>query len=256
MRARPNPATKEQPDMTQNIITWPYVLRKGHSDNPAGGACAMDAVNWLAHGKHGDRPECACPVIGAYVIAGNDGMPDDVRQRLLAYLPSIAGSRSAEHEAARLRVLVLGAVRVFAPMALDKAGLSEHASRLRAMPADASYQDMRAAAAEAAAEAATRAARAAAAEAAAEAAAAAARAAAWAARAAAAAWAARAAAAEAEAEAAATRAARAARAAAWDSYFTVLDAALAAGPQGDPWSADVVDAGVSLYRARGGLVTA
>src|SRR4051812_11422479 len=91
------------------IITWPYHLRRGHSDNPAEGACAMDAVNWLVHGKHGDAPECACPVIAAYVVRGNDSMPDDTRQRLLPYLFRIAGSRSEEHQAARARILVLGA---------------------------------------------------------------------------------------------------------------------------------------------------
>src|SRR5437899_1834786 len=109
--------------MVQQIVTWPYTLRRGHSSNPAEGSCAMDAVNWLVHGKHGDAPECACPVISQYVIAGNDAMPDDVRQRLLPYLHRIAGSRSAKHEAVRLRILVLAAARIFVPLALVKAGL-------------------------------------------------------------------------------------------------------------------------------------
>ena len=128
----------------QDLLTWPYVLRAGHSDNPAHGACAMDAVNWLVHGEHGDAPECACPVIRAYVIRGNDSMPDDVRQRLLPYLHRIAGSRSASHEGARVRVLQLAALRVFAPRALDAAGLHDHAQRLRDLPDDV---DMKAAAA-------------------------------------------------------------------------------------------------------------
>ena len=64
-------------------VTWPYVLRRGHSDNPADGACAMDALNWLAHGEHGDAPECAAPCIRDFVIPGNDAMPHDHRQRLL-----------------------------------------------------------------------------------------------------------------------------------------------------------------------------
>lgn len=33
--------------------TWTYNLSRGHSADPSGGACAMDAVNWLVHGKHG-----------------------------------------------------------------------------------------------------------------------------------------------------------------------------------------------------------
>jgi hypothetical protein len=141
-------------------------------------------------------------------------MPDDVRQRLIAYLPRIAGSRSADHEAARLRVMVMAAVRVFAPRALDAAGLHDHAATLRALPDDASYVDVKQAA-----RAAVRAAWAA-----------------WAAWAADAADAARAADAERAADAAAETAARAARAReeAWDDYSAVLDAALSAGPQGGP----------------------
>ena len=50
-----------------HIIQWPYQLRSGHSDNPAEGADPMDAVNWIVHGKHAEAPECACPVIAAFV---------------------------------------------------------------------------------------------------------------------------------------------------------------------------------------------
>jgi hypothetical protein len=190
----------------------------------------MDAVNWLVHGRHGDAPECACPVIAAYVIRGNDVMPDDIRQRLLPYLHRIAGSRSEKHQGIRARILVLGALRVFAPRALDAAGLHDHAETLRRLPDDV---DM-ARAAEAA-----RAARAAAARAA-EAAKVAAAAAAMAAKVAAAAMA---------AKVAAAAAAAAAMASVWDDYFVVLDSALNAGPQGEPWSADAVDLGAKLYRA-------
>ena len=156
--------------------TWTYHLRRGHSDNPSGGACAMDAVNWLVHGQHGDQPVCASPAIGAYVIALNDAMPDDQRQRLLPFLPRIAGSRSSEHEQIRAEIFARGAVRVLAPL-----------------PADAPMR-------------------------------------------------------EAEAAAAAAEAA-------WDAALALLDEALSAGPQGEPWSADVVEAGLRAYREAGGLVT-
>jgi hypothetical protein len=202
----------------------------------------MAAIAWLAEGRHTDTPDCACPVIAAFVRAGNDAMPDDERQRLLPYLHRIAGSRSAAHEGGRLRILVLGALRVFAPRALDAAGLHEHAERLRALPDDVDLAD-----AEAAAEAAGREA----AEAA-EAAARAARGEAWAAWAAA--WAAWGAAGAARAARAASWAARAARAAGtWDDYFAVLDAALSAGPQGEPWSADAVAPAVDAFQRAGGV---
>ena len=189
----------------------------------------MDAVNWLAHGKHGDKPECACPVIGAYVIRGNDRMDDITRQRLKAYLHRIAGSRSKAHETVRLRILILAAVRVFTPVMFDQAGLIDEAEKLRALPNDATFTELKKAA-----KAAAEAAEAAAAEAAAWAAA-------WAA------WAVEAAETAETAEAARAAAAVAARSASkisdWDLYFTVLDDALNAGPQGEPWSVDVIRVG-------------
>jgi hypothetical protein len=235
-----------------SIVTWPYVLRKGHSDNPSHGACAMDAVNWLVHGIHGDHPECACPVISAYVIRGNDEMPDDVRQRLLDYLPRISGSRSPEHEAVRLRIMVLAAVHVFAASALQSVGLVTQAECLRNLPNDISYKNLAAAArARATAAHAARAGAAAAAAAtvlATAAAAAAANAAAQAAHTTAAG-----AAAHAAAHAAVGAAAGAAAGAVWDDYFLVLDEALAAGPVGESWSADAVVTATANYKKAGGL---
>ena len=244
-----------------NFVTWPYFLRAGHSNDPAQGACAMDAVNWLVHGEHGDAPACACPVITAYVIHGNDQMPDDVRQKLLPYLHRIAGSRSQPHEKARAHVLALGALRIFAPRALDTVGLHDYAAQLRSMPDDIKWE-VAGRAAEAARRAAGAAGAAAAGAAGAAEAARRAAGAAWAAEAAwtAAAWAAAAwatawaagAAAEAAARAAAEAARAAAEAAAWDDYFLVLDQALNAGPQGEAWSADVIAAGAAHYRAAKG----
>ena len=214
--------------MTQ-LITWPYILRQGHTNDPSEGACAMDAVNWFAHGLHGDQPACASPVISAFVIVGNDAMPDDVRQRLLAYLPRIAGSRSPAHEARRAKILVVAAFRVFASGALDAAGLPDEAAALRII-ADQLDHGLSYGAAGAAARAA------------------------WAAGAAArAAWAAGVAATAAGAAARAARAAKAAEAAeVWEDYFSVLDAVLEAGPQGEPWSADALDAATTRYSAAGG----
>lgn len=215
--------------------TWTYTLRRGHGNDPGNGACAMDAINWLVHGKHGDQPECACPVVGRYVIGLNDAMPDDQRQRLLPYLHRIAGSRSPAHEQVRAEILARGAVRVLAPLALDAAGLTAEAARLRALSADCMMQTTEEAA-KAAKAAGTR------------------ETAAWAAANTAEAWAWAAAARAANAAAWAANAAKAA--AAWDAALTLLDEALAAGPQGEPWSAGQVDAGMAAYRAAGGRVMA
>jgi hypothetical protein len=213
----------------------PFVLRRGHSDDPAEGTCAMAAIAWLAHGTHTDAPSCASPAITRFVIPANDAMDDATRQRFIPFLHRIAGSRSPEHEAARVRIMWLAAIRVFAPRALDAAGLHDRAAALRALPDRVSAPQARQAAAEAAKEAMW---------AEAGAAAEAAEAAAWAARLAA----------EAEAEAAeeagaaAEAAARGAEAAVWDDYFAVLDEALRAGPEGEPWSADAIEAARAAYR--------
>jgi hypothetical protein len=39
----------------------------------------------------------------------------------------------------------------------------------------------------------------------------------------------------------------------WGDYFAVLDAALNAGPQGEPWSADAVAHGARAYALAGGV---
>lgn len=225
--------------MTLPSITWPYRLTAGHSDDPAKGACAMDAVNWLVHGEHGDEPKCACPVIGAFVMRGNDAMPSDVRQGLLAYLHRIAGSRSKDHRTLRARILVLAAVRVFLPAWMCTVALDRRAERLLAIPDNAKWKDVRSAlpqgllrrdrreiglslgwlalnGAEMVDVAVNKA--------------------------------------NAGAIVTAAGCAGASIGAfkCWPAYFAALDAALNAGPQGEPWSADVAAEGLRRYTAAGG----
>ena len=67
----------------------------GHSDR-SNGLCSMELVAWLAGEPHSDHPQCACPVIGAFMRSWNDSLPDDdTRTRLLRpLLPLLVGSRS------------------------------------------------------------------------------------------------------------------------------------------------------------------
>lgn len=223
--------------------TWPYTLRAGHSWNPADGACAMDAINWLVHGKHGDRPECACRLMSDFVIGGNDTMPDDTRQRLLPYLHRIAGSRSEDHIVRRSRVLWLAAMRVFAPLALDAAGRQGFAGLLRTVSDDVPFASAHFLATYVLKECrpthsapmlpveqvmnyVERSVREP-----------------WAAG-------------SSVSQAIAWTAKLVPGPLVWDAYFVVLDEALSAGPQGEPWSADVLHAADDLYRAADGLVMA
>jgi hypothetical protein len=236
------------------MFTWPYHLKVGHSDDPAAGTCAMDAINWLVHGEHGDHPKCACPLITGFVIRSNDLMPDDVRQGLLIFLHRIAGSLSEASIAARLKVLAYHTIEAGAQLC-DTLGLQQQASAYRALHAkDLTYSQISFAAnrirnfthnaarrnfqdrngdrsslfiqqseyiAEFLRELTFPAV---------------------------------------DLDRAGAYATTIANGVAvqtgyWQRVFNTLDAMLNAGPQGEPWSADVVDCGVSLYkRAAEGLV--
>lgn len=71
-------------------------LAKGAHDKDAGAFCAMEAVAYLAHEPHSDRPACACPVISAFLRAWNDGLPDAERDALIRpLLPRLIGDRKS-----------------------------------------------------------------------------------------------------------------------------------------------------------------
>jgi hypothetical protein len=102
--------------------------------------CLLEAVAWLAGEPHSDRPECACGVLAAYGRSLNDVMGegaggDALRARYLGDIaPMLVGTRSTpEVERRRAYLLADRAVRVIAPMALDAAGLHDHAATLRGL---------------------------------------------------------------------------------------------------------------------------
>jgi hypothetical protein len=179
-------------------------LSSGSHEDFEHGACVMEAVAWVSGEPWSDEPQCASPVISAFMRYWNDSLDDVTRNRLLKPLvPLLVGTRSTPDVEERRSYMALDwMIRVFTPKWLDLVPpLHEHAQTLRDMESIADMAGASAAGVKA------RAARAAAR--------AAARDAAWDA-AGAAAWDAAGAAARAAAEAAAGAAARAAaRAAAW-----------------------------------------
>lgn len=200
---------------------WPYDLRRGSSSDPSTGACTMDAVSWFAYGHLGDHPECASPVLTGYVIIGQDAMSHRERQRLKPFIFRLIGSRDPAAESVRARILVLAAVRRFAPMAVEALGYRCEAETMRALPDDTSFRNLELAAV----------------------------------RISNAQMAARLAATSEASEASGASAAAAARdavaglmagAAVWDEYFVALDAALNAGKQGD-FDMDMVPARLQQF---------
>ena len=71
-----------------------------HDPDPDGQMCAMEAVAFVAGEPWSDHPQCASPVLGAFMRAWNDGLPDAERTALLLPLvPRLVGTRaSAEIE--------------------------------------------------------------------------------------------------------------------------------------------------------------
>ena len=60
--------------------------------------CVMEAVAYVTHKEWSDHPPCVCPVIGAFMRAWNDGLPDDEsRTRLLKPLiPKLINTRGSK----------------------------------------------------------------------------------------------------------------------------------------------------------------
>ena len=74
------------------------VLKGGAHGLREDGVCAMEAVAWVAGEPHSDHPQCACPVIGAFMRTWNDNLPDDeTRTRILRpLLPLLLNTRSTK----------------------------------------------------------------------------------------------------------------------------------------------------------------
>jgi hypothetical protein len=54
----------------------------------------MELASMLAVEPFSDHPHSVCPVIGAFLRAYNDGLPDDRRQDLYAYAARVVGTAS------------------------------------------------------------------------------------------------------------------------------------------------------------------
>ena len=104
----------------------------GHATREEG-VCAMEAVAWLAGEPHSDAPECASPVIAAFLRSWNDALPtDEGRQRLLLPLLPLAVDTRADDDTELWRSYMAldWLVRVHTVAWLRLAGLGDHAEAL------------------------------------------------------------------------------------------------------------------------------
>ena len=109
---------------------------KAGTHEPNGDACVMEAVAFVAGEPWSAHPECACPVIGAFLRSWNDALNDGDRETLLRPLiPSIIGTRSTKTlENQRAAMAMDWLVRTHLPAWLRLAGLTEHANALSGLP--------------------------------------------------------------------------------------------------------------------------
>lgn len=84
------------PDRLPMLGLEGIVLKSGAHRMREDGVCAMEALAWIAGEPHSDAPQCACPVIGAFLRTWNDSLRDDeTRTRVLRpILPVLLNTRS------------------------------------------------------------------------------------------------------------------------------------------------------------------
>ena len=103
-------------------------LARGNHKSPDEGLCFLELAAYFAGEEHSDKPDCVCPVLGAYGVRLNDSMPDGVRDRLLKPLvPLIVGTRDKASELKRAEFLAMWAVNRVLPIILRARGFGERA---------------------------------------------------------------------------------------------------------------------------------
>lgn len=90
--------------MSQPVVSHQTVrLSRGKHQSPDAGACVMELASMLAGEPFSDRPQTACPVIGAFLRSYNDAVDDDRRQGLYRCASAVIGTR-ATPEIERVRM--------------------------------------------------------------------------------------------------------------------------------------------------------
>ncbi len=133
--------------LTRELELLTLRLDTGAHSDPSKGVCVMEAVSYIVGEPFSDHPKCACPIITRVAQSVNDRLSDTDRQKLIDYIPRIAGTRSTH--AVKMRRMYRAvdlAVRVFAPAALRTQGMTAQAERLEALEEVTSEVTARAAA--------------------------------------------------------------------------------------------------------------
>src|SRR5687767_4751215 len=103
---------------TLNALASTFTLSTGNHRSPADGMCAMELAAFLDGVEHTDRPRCVSETISDFVRFTNDHIPDNLRPRLLPFVPRLLGTADKKHEQACIETSAWAAIRVFGPAAL------------------------------------------------------------------------------------------------------------------------------------------
>ena len=126
-------------EVNQERLAGVSSLGKGSHSPTDGEMCVMEAVAYVAGEPWSDAPQCACPVITAFMVSWNDSLSSDTeRDRLLKPLiPLIVGTRSTKEVEKRRSYMALDwMIRVYTPKWLDMVpALRAHAKTLRELEA-------------------------------------------------------------------------------------------------------------------------
>ena len=121
------------------VYLEPLQLEHGAHEAPNNGlvhACVMEAVAYIAGEPWTDHPECASPVIGAFLRSWNDSLSDEDRQMLKPLIPRLVGTKANKRvEEKRAWMAADWLARECAPAFLRLAGLTEHAEALEGLAA-------------------------------------------------------------------------------------------------------------------------
>jgi hypothetical protein len=110
-------------------------LAKGSHEPNDAQMCVMEAVAYIAGEPWSDSPQCASPVIAAFLRSYNDSVSNEKRQELKQYIPRLIGTRGSEAlEERRSLIAADWMVRVYTPALLRLAGLIAQADALAGLP--------------------------------------------------------------------------------------------------------------------------
>ena len=121
--------------MSPTLDVERLILKSGAHEEASKEMCIMEAVAYVANEPWSDHPQCASPVIAAFLRSYNDSVSDEVRQTLKPFILRLVGTAASEVVEQRRAIMATDwLIRVHAPAWLRLAGLTANAEALAGLP--------------------------------------------------------------------------------------------------------------------------